>query len=494
MKKSIMKSFIFVILNLLSVLVLLSSLVIYTSLFKIMPWYEPCGMQFYLIFMPFDPAFLIIGISLFILGRFFHMSTLNKWLPFMAIIGLSLPIMFGIKIISILIGTSICIVLCVLTIVTTIRSLGLARRRGKEMGVRSSQKSENNWKVLSPIILFLVVMIFAHSGYFYVISKKPPPKPPEPGVLAGAKLISKSIFVESKQLGRVYDIARGELDSEPGAEIGIAWAGFHENGGAAFCNEKGEIKSTVVFDQKASNPKIVDVEKDGICEFLSRGGDSGNVMLFNHRGETIWFYKKGKKFVNHTAAGDIDGDGELEFALSFNAGGGVRLLESNGELIWKSDDSNAWHIEMADTNQDGNLEIISSNSRGSIKIRDKEGNILSDVRPKIYFNKFTISRWPSPADREYIITSRKDEKVYILDFNGKTIAKYNAPKTLTTLNICAAPVLLIKDKPHYFAVLIMLRASWHRSILYLYDDKGNIAYQEVIPDICRAMCIIDVAI
>ncbi|MBA3052371.1 hypothetical protein KKF70_03150 [bacterium] len=135
-EKSIMKSFVFVVLNLLSVLVLLSALVIYTSLFKIMPWYEPCGMQFLAIFMVFDPAFLIIGISLLVLDRFFHISRLNKWLPFIAIIGISLPVFLdgSISITTILFGTSIGIVLCVLTIATTIRSLvfGSSGKSGAE--------------------------------------------------------------------------------------------------------------------------------------------------------------------------------------------------------------------------------------------------------------------------------------------------------------------------------------------------------------------------
>ncbi|MBA3052370.1 MAG: VCBS repeat-containing protein [Candidatus Omnitrophica bacterium] len=339
-------------------------------------------------------------------------------------------------------------------------------------------------------IMMLFVIVLSLQNNIYAGNKKLLQTTLKPGILVGESFISKSIFLESKRLGRVHNIVRGDLDAAPGAEIGITWDTCDQNGGAIFCNDDGEIISTVIFSSRAMNSTIIDVEKDGICEFLSGGSWSRKVLLLNHNGTPEWIFSS-KRGVNGLGYADIDGDGKLEFALSFNGGGVVRLLESNGELIWKSDDSNAWHIEMADTNQDGNLEIISSNSRGSIKIRDKEGNILSDVRPEIYFNKFTISPWPSSKDREYIITSRKDEKVYVMDFGGKTIAKYNAPKTIKTLNICAAPIRLTKDKPQYFAVLIKLLASWRRSILYLYDDKGNIAYQEIIPDICESICVID---
>lgn len=132
--KRIWKPVVFVVLNLLLVLVLLWSLMIYTSLFKGMPWYEPCGLQFLAILALSDPVFLIIGIALLILGRFFHISRLNKGIPFIAIAGLSLPILIdgSLSIITIFTGSSIGVVLCLLIIAVTIKNLIHRRKAGSE--------------------------------------------------------------------------------------------------------------------------------------------------------------------------------------------------------------------------------------------------------------------------------------------------------------------------------------------------------------------------
>jgi hypothetical protein len=63
----------------------------------------------------FCPAFLLVGIALLILGRLFHVSTLNKWLPFIAIPGLSLPTWGGCRFGRWLVGWCFnsCCVMCV---------------------------------------------------------------------------------------------------------------------------------------------------------------------------------------------------------------------------------------------------------------------------------------------------------------------------------------------------------------------------------------------
>lgn len=116
------KTVIYCSLNLLLLLALLWSLRLYTSSFEKLPWYEPCGMQFLLIFLLSDPVFLAIGIALLILSRYYHISKLNKWLPFIAIAGLSLPL-FGPLNRGELIGLPINIILCLLVVITTIANL-----------------------------------------------------------------------------------------------------------------------------------------------------------------------------------------------------------------------------------------------------------------------------------------------------------------------------------------------------------------------------------
>ena len=129
--KRIWKPLAFVLLNVLFLCVLLWSLVIYTSTFEASPWYESCGMQFMAIFIISDPSFLILGITLLALSKFFPISKINKWLPFIAIAGLSLPL-FGPLNRGILIGLPINITLCLFVVVTTITTLVSNRRVTKK--------------------------------------------------------------------------------------------------------------------------------------------------------------------------------------------------------------------------------------------------------------------------------------------------------------------------------------------------------------------------
>jgi hypothetical protein len=112
-------------LNLVLILVLLWSLMIYTSLFKGIPWYEPCGSQFLAILIISDPIFLVTGIALLILAKHYPISKLNKWLPFITIVGLSLPILIdgSLSKTTLLTGTAIGVMLLLLIIVAVVKRL-----------------------------------------------------------------------------------------------------------------------------------------------------------------------------------------------------------------------------------------------------------------------------------------------------------------------------------------------------------------------------------
>ncbi len=124
---------IFVTLNSLLFLALLGSLILYVTVYN---GEDPLVLM--VMYILFFPAFFIVGIALLILGRFFHVSTLNKWLPFIAIPGLFLPILLfgifmgvyqGISDAGLLAGVLIAAVLCAFVIATTVKNL--ISQRGK---------------------------------------------------------------------------------------------------------------------------------------------------------------------------------------------------------------------------------------------------------------------------------------------------------------------------------------------------------------------------
>ena len=113
-----------ILLNYLLLLVLLLSSIMYTSLVKWLPWYDDTGGGFIVLLIILVPAFIILGIAVFILGRFFNVSKINKGFPFIALFGNTLPILIDVHLsnITFLIGTLINIILFFLVIKETIKT------------------------------------------------------------------------------------------------------------------------------------------------------------------------------------------------------------------------------------------------------------------------------------------------------------------------------------------------------------------------------------
>ena len=86
-----LKATIFVLLASLHLFVLSGGVMIFTSLFKWAPWYEPCGLQVLGIWTHVAPALCVIGVLLFLFGFFCRISILSRLLSFLAAGLLSLP-------------------------------------------------------------------------------------------------------------------------------------------------------------------------------------------------------------------------------------------------------------------------------------------------------------------------------------------------------------------------------------------------------------------
>ena len=339
------------------------------------------------------------------------------------------------------------------------------------------------WLVLFGIILRLPIAFI--EDFFH---NPPPQEIAHPKVLIGSDFLSKSLFLEDRELGVVTDIVRGEFDVRSGLEIVIAGSRrsrIDESQGVLVMADNGDRIKVIRFSETALNVRLVDVEGDGQFEFMDRGGGWQPVSLFDHQGKMLWTYDPRRPAPNSMAAGDLDGDGILEFVVGLNAGGGVHLLNRHGEKLWEQPDRNVWHVEVADTNQDGQPEIVHSNGAGQLRVRDAQGKILSQAKPSSCFSGFTICRWPTFQDKEYALFWSEEQKLLLLDFDGKTVAQLEAPNSVQVWEIRGTPVRLKRDEPEYFAVILQLRGQWHRSILYVYDSAGALVFQEIIGEECR---------
>lgn len=300
---------------------------------------------------------------------------------------------------------------------------------------------------------------------------------PVPKVVIGKGLFKRDVFYQNGRLGSVTDIVYGELDPSEGPEIAIVG-----NRGAAFLTERGKLKNFVVYDTfNTDYVNAVDIEGDGICEFLNRGSWSTPVLLMSHNGKVLWRYS-GFGGVDDATVGDLNGDGICEVVVGFNGGGGVHLVNSKGKRLWRRRDGNVWHVEVTDTDGDGALEIVHSNAGGVITIRDKNGNIIRRSRPPIYFSTFSLITWN--ARRQYALVAKRN-KILVLDFDATVVAEFEAPSCgkfgYPKGTWFGGPT----SSARCFATLVNHKTS--HAILYIYDANGKLIYHEVFPTECASL-------
>lgn len=334
------------------------------------------------------------------------------------------------------------------------------------------------------------VMVPVYLSLFPPRSLARPAELDHPRVVAGEALLSKSLFLEEARVGVVTDIRVKSGDA--GIERRIAG-----RKGAVVVDAQSHVISAVTFDRRASEIQFIDVNGDGVFEYMDRGGHGWqDAALFDQAGKTLWRYG-GMPGVDDMTAGDLDGDGKPEFVVGFNGGGGVRLLNGVGKVEWQEADRNVWHVEIIDTNGDGTPEIVHSNASGQITIRDWRGGIINRVRPHepgLYFSGFSVARWPDKNSRPCLLVPG-DGKVWLLDFQGNKVVELNAPNS--NLHALHADVtgLHVKfggDHTDYFVVLVNYDL-YGRAILYLYRpslELGELVYQEILPESAASLATV----
>src|SRR5258708_408634 len=213
--------------------------------------------------------------------------------------------------------------------------------------------------VIIVIVSCAVVVAFCASLVWFVysiftgalIGYQPPPTPAqlkEPRIVIGKDFLSRSEFVKTtflenvKGVGSISDVAVGEFDPHPGLDVVVAG-----NSGALVFDRDGVQQGRTVFQFKTSNVtlgpfhtprvdmslgdvKVVDLEADGVCEYLARGGMDGGAV-FDHQGNMIWTYGKfseEKTSIDALTVGDLDGDGIAEFVVSWN---GIEVFDKSGK-------------------------------------------------------------------------------------------------------------------------------------------------------------------
>jgi hypothetical protein len=291
---------------------------------------------------------------------------------------------------------------------------------------------------------------------------------PDPGIVRGADLLQKSLFLEKTELGDVRSISVETFG--PGADVLIIVAGTKA---AAFVTTTGEVQRLVRFQDEMMTPVPIDIEGDGTLEFMDRGGGWQPVSVVSHDGRTLWRYE-GRDLAapNEMDAGDVDGDGLLEFVIGLNGSGGVVCCDHRGTTRWTAGGSNVFSVALLDVDADGMTEVVHTTG-STIAVRDASGKVVATLRPG--FCIFATVSWPDPGATRRLMGEAHGQ-LQIVDPGGTVLARFDASDLWGASP--ATPVPLAPGRP-YFAVGSTIRVIERRSRLKVFDPDAALVYEEV---------------
>jgi len=311
----------------------------------------------------------------------------------------------------------------------------------------------------------------------------------QPRLIKGEGNFERRAFYTSEGLGNVSQIRMGWPADREGADIAVVGSQ-----GADFVDSTGQIKKKVRFSIEQLCPvAVARIDPSGEYGYLTRDESwAVPATLFDKEGHVSWRSNGSWPGVDDSAPGDVYGDGKLSVVIGFNGGGGLTLFDGQGKRLWKKEEANVWHVETLDTNGDGREEILNSNSRGQLLVRNANGDVIAQYLPGFYVSHFALTRWGEEVRPTHILVPTMVAQegcckpvLVVLDVNGKTVAELESPLGDLLDRSAAIPIRFGKGA-EYFAVLQNNFAK-ERSMLLLYDKAGQIAYQEILGESCHGM-------
>jgi hypothetical protein len=144
---------------------------------------------------------------------------------------------------------------------------------------------------------------------------------------------------------------------------------------------------------------------------------------------------------------------------------------------------------MLDTRGDGREEIVHSNARGQLLVRNATGDVVARYLQRFYVSDFALTRWGEELRPSHILVPVSDDrdgccKPYLIvsDRSGKQLAELESPMGDLFHRLSATPIRFGKGA-EYFAV-VEDNSPRDRSMLLLYGPDGRIAYQEILGESC----------
>lgn len=326
--------------------------------------------------------------------------------------------------------------------------------------------------------LACIASMAALSGCFAVSIPKMPEDLHTAKVEYGADAFSKRQLNQYPELGWITDLRYGAFGNVAQSELAIVGTD-----GAEFAEVGRAPKRTIHFPGRAFERVVLVQAKNGAAPlFLDCGSWISKLRLLGEDGAQLWSYGGMFTGIDGCAAGDLYGNGKLEFAVGLNGGGGLHLFDHNGREIWKKPAGNAWHVEIADADAGAPGAVINSDASGALTVRDGDGAVLARFRPAQYVAWFGLTRWGHESTARHLVVPDRDA-IVIVSLDGQRTAALQAPGVGSSPETILSTPVCFSGRECYQATLANYQ-NWKRSVLYIDNVEGKLAYKETFADQC----------
>jgi tetratricopeptide (TPR) repeat protein len=303
-----------------------------------------------------------------------------------------------------------------------------------------------------------------------------PVGPTDVGVLYGVAVVSRWQLLEAGPLGEI-----GSVVLEPGRVRVVG-------NGAAVSASAGR-RETVEFEESGDWTTSVDVEPvdlpaGGPVRYVSRGGNWHPVGTYDREGKILWRSEVG---VDRLAHGDLEGDGALDLVIGWNGDGGLERRDAAGAEIWRVRERNVWNVELTDVDGDGHAEILHSRADGRLVVRNADGTLRSARPMAEYFSRFSLEQKRAAGDPTVVVYAQ-EQGIHRFDLRTGVDTLFQTIHPVSRAKLEAARVRITPDGPLLHVFLASFRTA-ERALLALYDERGALVHETVLPAACGALAV-----
>ncbi len=337
-----------------------------------------------------------------------------------------------------------------------------------------------------------------------------------PRVFKDENILGKNPFFTSGRIDSewIRNVFVGNFDGKPGTEKVVVYgdkAIVYDNQE----NPKSEIKFNLGRTQDSSRPsnatfhdvEVVDLDDDGLFEFIGIGSYPYTAFIVNQRGDVTFQYQGEGIDLKNVEAVDLDKDKRKEIIIADK--GFIRIFNREGKEIKSVEtkikftfDSTALTVNL---NKSGDKAFLVKNF-GEASLFDFTGKKIGDIKMPTNINGFLIEddQW---AHSLYF----DDNKFGLFDLDGKLEAKYEAPFSEVRHSYWESkiPVPLFERNAYVFSaqakrfkinenedkLLAVLTSMGGKEftggyMLYVYDGAGTIIYQELFDESLMRLIVV----